>query len=77
VKYELIGRIQPERDAPTFNNESNSIGVFLMEMIDDRSIQVEVFPGLLPTGVAGFTDAAVVYARQRLPEPVDLLGQEF
>ena len=63
VKYELIGRLRPERDAPTFNDESNSIGVFLVEMIDDRSIRVEVFPGLIPAGVAGFTDAAVVYAR--------------
>ena len=63
VKYELIGRIRPERDAPTFNDESNSIGVFLVEMIDDGSIRVEVFPGVLPASVAGFTDAAVVYTR--------------
>ena len=63
VKYELIGRIRPERNAPTFNDESNSIGVFLVEMIDDRSIRVEVFPSVLPAGVSGFTDAAVVYTR--------------
>ena len=63
VKYELIGRIRPEPGAPTFNDESNSIGVFLVEMIDDKSIRVEAFPCVLPAGVSGFTDAAVVYTR--------------
>jgi hypothetical protein len=63
VKYELIGRIRLEPGAPAFNDEANSVGVFLAEMIDDRSVRIEVFPGVLPSAVQGFTDEAVVYTR--------------
>ncbi|MCH8818271.1 MAG: hypothetical protein IIC92_11140 [Chloroflexi bacterium] len=63
VKYELIGRVRPEPGAPLFNDENNSIGVFLAEMIDDRSVRIEVFPGVGVASVTGFTSAAVVYTR--------------
>jgi len=63
VKYELVGRIRPAVGVPTFNDESNSIGVLLAEMIDDRSVRIEVFPGAAPATVAGFTDSAVIYTR--------------
>ena len=63
VKYELVGRIRPEPGAPLFNDENNTVGVFLVQMIDERSIRVEVFPGATPAGVVGFSDEAVVYTR--------------
>ncbi|MBT6682957.1 MAG: hypothetical protein HOB07_13015, partial [Chloroflexi bacterium] len=63
VKYELVGRIRPFPGAPMFNDESNSIGVMLVEMLDDRTLRFEVIPGVLPESLTDFTDAALIYTR--------------
>ena len=46
---------------PSTTNDSD--GVALVEMIGDRTVKVEVFPGLTPDEVVGFTDAVRVYER--------------
>jgi len=46
---------------PSTTNDSD--GVALVEMIGDRTVKVEVFPGLAPDEVVGFTDAVRVYER--------------
>ncbi|MDA1258487.1 MAG: hypothetical protein O3C10_11710 [Chloroflexi bacterium] len=63
VKYELIGRVRMAPGEPVFNDENVSIGTFLAEMTDDRSVRIEVFPGVGPSSVSGFTANAVVYSR--------------
>ncbi len=63
IKYELVGRIRPARGAPMFNDESNSIGVLIAEMLTDRTVRIEVVPGVSPASVSGFSNAAVVYGR--------------
>jgi len=67
VKYELTARehINNPRTGGqmTVNDESRILGVFLAEMISDRRIRVEVFPGKLANEVSGFTSAARMYQR--------------
>ena len=64
VKYELVGR-KTVGDFPvaTVNIEDNTLGVFLVQMISDRRIKTELFPGKLPDEVEGFTIAARIYDR--------------
>ncbi len=64
VKYELLGRVHvdPER-VKTAADERVRLGVILAQMLDDRTIKVEVFPGVTPGQVAGFTEAASIYRR--------------
>ena len=47
----------------TPSTADESEGVALVEMIGDRTVKVEVFPGLTPDEVVGFTDAVRVYER--------------
>ena len=63
VKYELVGRIRPAPGEAMFNDETESIGVMLAEMLEDRTLRFEVIPGVMPGNVAGFTDAALIYTR--------------
>ncbi len=62
VKYELLDRSgypsMSER-----NDERRTLGVFLAQMIDDRTIQVEVVPDQTADEVYGFSDAASIYRR--------------
>lgn len=64
VKYELVGRkTVGEFPVASENIEDNSLGVFLVQMITDRRIHWEVFPGKLPDEVEGFTTSVRVYDR--------------
>ena len=64
VKYELVG-LEYVGDFPvaTTNIDDNTLGVFLVQMINDRQIKIELSPGKLPGEVEGFTTAARIYDR--------------
>jgi len=67
VKYELLAREHVDNPRTggrmTVNDENRILGVFLVQMLSDRRIQVEVFPGKRASGVFGFTSAAMIYER--------------
>jgi hypothetical protein len=64
VKYELLGRLHfGDPRVMTINDERNVLGVFLVQMVDDQTIRVEVFPGRTAGQVEGFSDAASIYRR--------------
>jgi len=44
-------------------NQTNVQGTALVQLLDDRLLKVEVFPGKTLNQVTGFTDAAVIYER--------------
>jgi len=54
IKYELMGR-------GFYSNKS--LGVFLVQMLEDRRIKVEVFPSKTSSEVSGFTSVAKIYER--------------
>jgi len=54
IKYELEGRGY---------YVGQSLGVFLVQMLGDRRIKVEVYPGKTSSEVSGFTEAANIYER--------------
>ena len=64
VKYELVG-LEHVGDFPvaTVNIEDTTLGVFLVQMINDRQIKIELFLGTLPRDVEEFTTAARIYDR--------------
>ena len=62
VKYELLGRFGYPSLAG-LNDERRTLGVFLAQMLDDRTIKVEVVPDRTADEVVGFSDAARVYRR--------------
>ena len=64
VKYELVG-LEFVGDFPvaTENIEDNTLGVFLVQMINNRQIKTELFLGKLSGEVEGFTTAARIYDR--------------
>ena len=45
------------------SDNSRVMGTVLMQLIDDRRLQVEVFMGKRASQVTSFTNAAVVYQR--------------
>jgi hypothetical protein len=74
VKYELTGIEYLAEDGRIWNrNEFTKIskaiesgpveGVVLAQMIEERKLKFEVFPGKTASEVAGFTDAAKIYER--------------
>ena len=64
VKYELVGRkTVGEFPVATANIEGNTVGVFLVQMITGRRIKTELFHGMVPDEVEGFTIAARIYDR--------------
>jgi len=65
VKYELVGRetIEGKSPAEKKNVESNLLGVFLVQMLDDRTFKGEVFPKKTASQVSGFTNNAKIYER--------------
>jgi len=65
VKYELVGREFIEGKFPEKKNvESNLLGVFLVQMLDDRTFKGEVFPKKTASQVSGFTSNAKIYERK-------------
>jgi len=72
VVYELValeditaesGFVTMGKPLVTRNDESAVLGVFLVQMIDDQTIKMEVFPNKTAAQVTGFTDAAHTYLR--------------
>ncbi|MEE8318905.1 MAG: hypothetical protein V3R36_04610 [Dehalococcoidales bacterium] len=72
VKYELValedvttdyGFVTMSMPLITRNDESRVIAVFLVEMVDDRTIKMEIFPDMTAGQVTGFTDSAKIYRR--------------
>ena len=64
VKYELVAReFVPGSTIKTRNIDSKILGIFLAEMLEDRKIKGEVFPGKKASEVKGFTDNAKIYER--------------
>ena len=45
------------------NQDSDVRGVVLFQLLDDRTLKVETFPGKSASEVAGFTNAALMYER--------------
>ena len=67
VTYELVARkhvTDPRTGANvTVVDESKTLGVFLAQMLADRRIKVEVFPGKTAGEVSGFTSNSRIYER--------------
>ena len=64
VKYELVGRLHTgELHVRTANDERVALGVMLVQVIDDRTIKVEIVPGATANEVVAFSDAARLYLR--------------
>jgi len=66
VKYELLGK--EHIDHPTLGfrvgvSTDEVLGVFLVQMLDDRTIKTEVFPKKTASQVTGFTSNAKIYER--------------
>lgn len=71
VKYELVGLKDVTKEKGyesnstliTENDESKILGTMLIEMLEDRMIKMEIFPGKTKDQVSGFTSNAKVYQR--------------
>ena len=64
VKYELLSRLHyGDPRIRTINDERHILGVFLVQMFDDRTIKVEVVAGRVAEEVQGFSDVARTYRR--------------
>jgi hypothetical protein len=66
VKYELVARDHTDRDVDrerTTALDDQPLGVLLVQLVDDRTINMEVLPGAGPNQVSGFSDAALIYRR--------------
>ena len=62
VEYELMSRKEQSRwDREQVGDIS--LGTFLVQQLGDRSIRVEVLPGLSPNEIEGFSDDARIYRR--------------
>ena len=68
VVYELVpvGTFFQGRGSTTVirNRQDDRVdGVALLELIEDRKLKLEVFPGKTAVEVTGFSDAALIYSR--------------
>ncbi len=74
VKYELVDydfyvdgdrwdRMSLVKGISVTNYDTATHGVVLFELLDDRTLQVETFPGRTAEQVGGFTDQALLYER--------------
>lgn len=63
VKYELIVLARPSASKPLDGADQRVQGVLLAQVLDDRKLKVEVFPGQSADQVTGFTRAAAIYER--------------
>jgi hypothetical protein len=48
---------------PTLLPRTESYGVIAVELVGDRELRVETFPGLKPADIEGFSTAALTYVR--------------
>jgi len=63
VKYELV-YAKIGSAGQTYEGIPTGVqGVLLVELVDDRTLRVEAFPGKFATDVAGFTEKAQTYER--------------
>lgn len=73
VKYEIVGLKDVSKEKGydteggsaliTVNDESKILGTMLVQVVDQNTIKVEVFPGKGQDSVSGFTSNARVYER--------------
>ena len=75
IKYELVtfdyktrtgknwDRISYASNLKSVNNDDQIRGAALLQLVEDRKLKVEVFPGKTATEVSGFTNNAVTYER--------------
>ena len=76
IKYELVtydykiggtgtawNRITYASNLKAVNNDNQVNGVVLLQLIEDRKLKAEVFPGKAASEVTGFTNNAIVYER--------------
>ena len=74
VKYELVryeywngaerwDRVSLVKHLQARNSETQVFGVLLVELLSDRRLMVESFPGSRAADVDGFTEAALIYER--------------
>lgn len=54
--------VQPGDDVAA-RNFGSVLGTVVLQLVDDRTLKVETFPGLEPAQVDGFTAAARLYER--------------
>ena len=64
VKYELVGleRVGSSRQR-TRHVDGEILGIFLVQILEERTIKAEVFKGKTATEVSGFSDSASLYHR--------------
>jgi hypothetical protein len=67
VKYELVARIHVDDSKSgarvSVLDESKKLGIFLVQMLEDRKIKAEIFPDKKLNEVTGFTSSARIYGR--------------
>ena len=74
VVYELVDydyyadgerwdRISLAKGIEARNMDQGTFGVVLFELLDDRTLKVETFPGKTAAQVDGFTESALLYER--------------
>lgn len=64
IKYDLVAReFVGELRIETRNLENQVLGAFLAQMLDERSMKMEVVAGLTASQATGFSDAASIYRR--------------
>ena len=64
VKYNMVAREHVgDLRVETRNDESDILGAFIVQVLDDRTIRVEVAAGLTAAQIDGFSDAANIYRR--------------
>ena len=64
VVYELVARERTDGSrVVTHNVDSEILGVFLVQMMDDRTIKMETVAGATAADVTAFSDAAAIYRR--------------
>lgn len=74
IKYELVQQDWADLQGNPWNrdtfvkglkasNQNNTVGVVLAQMLEDRKVKFEVFPGKTASQVSGFTANAKIYER--------------
>ena len=63
VKYEPLGGLSDNPYVSAGNDERRTLGVFLAQMLDNRTIKVEVVLDRTADEVDGFSDSARIYRR--------------
>ena len=64
VKYNLVAReYVGDLRVETRNDESRILGAFIVQVLDERTIRVEVAAGLTAAQIDGFSGASNIYRR--------------